>query len=272
MTDDRVDLHLRPAQRVDPLDFSIRLDGLENAGCVERVRRELARSLRRGMFADSDAITAKDQRVEDTLDVTVSGRLTSSERQEGLNQLLRAAVQEEIDRLPSAARASDMCVCASGVPGDRINLTSAQIHWFVDGVWTLPPDPIPGEDFWVIAVQLDSAPFNWARLILRNGATFNPPVPRDQVLVGLANGTDWAKEIWSENLCSGRLGSVYQDGPNLTPRRMLLNMPTCREGTDTIVFRKPGFWGIWHDVGHFPPELFWQAFGGTVADFTWVTD
>src|ERR1700751_3036516 len=221
MTDDRVDLHLRPAQRVDPLDFSIRLDGLENAGCLERVRRELARSLRRGMFADSDAITAKDQRVEDTLDVTVSGRLTSSERQEGLNQLLRAAVQEEIGRLPSAARASDMCVCASGVPGDRINLTSAQIHWFVDGVWTLPPDPIPGEDFWVIAVQLDSAPFNWARLILRNGATFNPPIPRNQVLVGLANGTDWAKEIWSENLCSGRLGSVYQDGPNLTPRRML---------------------------------------------------
>lgn len=101
---------------------------------------------------------------------------------------------------------------------------------------------------------------------------FRPPVPRNQVLVGLANGTDWAKEIWSENVCSGRLGSVYQDGPNLTPRRMLLNMPTCREGTDTIVFRKPGFWGIWHDVGHFPPELFWQAFGGTVADFTWVTD
>ncbi len=272
MHDDRVDLHLRPAQRVDPLDFSIRVDGLENVDHLERIRRGIGRSLRRGMFAGSDALAADDQRVEDKLDVSVSGRLTSSDRQRGLNQLLRVAVQDELGQLPSAARDFDMCVCAGAVPGDRINLTAAEINWFVDGVWTLPPNALPGEDFWVITVALDSAPFNWARLILRNGATFSPPVPRNQVLVGLANGTDWAKEIWSENLCSGRLGSVYQEGPSSTPRRMLLSMPVCREGTDTIVFRKPGFWGIWHDVGHFPPEVFWQAFGGTVADFTWVID
>jgi hypothetical protein len=58
----------------------------------------------------------------------------------------------------------------------------------------------------------------------------------------------------------------------LTPRWMLLEKSSCREGADTIVFRKPGFLGIWHDVGHVPPELFWQAFGGTVCDFRWAID
>jgi hypothetical protein len=46
--------------------------------------------------------------------------------------------------------------------------------------------------------------------------------------------------------------------------------PQCREGTDTLVFRKPGFLGVWTDYAHFPPELFWQAFGGTQFIFTWT--
>jgi hypothetical protein len=97
-------------------------------------------------------------------------------------------------------------------------------------------------------------------------------VSKNQALIGLANQTDWAKEIWVENLCAGRTASVFQSGTNSAPNRMRLDQAECWQGADTIVFRKPGFWGIWHDVGHFPPGLFWQAFGGTWADFSWVVD
>jgi hypothetical protein len=90
--------------------------------------------------------------------------------------------------------------------------------------------------------------------------------------VGLANSTELAKEIWSFNLCSGRLSSIYQEGANSTPRTMLLSRASCREDADTIVFRKPGSFGIWHDVGHWPDAYFWSAFGGTVATFTWTVD
>jgi hypothetical protein len=53
---------------------------------------------------------------------------------------------------------------------------------------------------------------------------------------------------------------------------MRLDLAVCWSGADTIVFRKPGFWGIWHDVGHFPATQFWRAYGGTVADFMWSID
>jgi hypothetical protein len=120
--------------------------------------------------------------------------------------------------------------------------------------------------------MLDSATFNQAQLIVADGATFSPPVSMTEAVIGLANATDWDKEIWAANLCSGRIGSVFQAGPNATPRRMRLRQADCREGADTIVFRKPGFFGIWHDVGHLAPGGFWRWFGGTVADFTWVVD
>jgi hypothetical protein len=96
----------------------------------------------------------------------------------------------------------------------------------------------------VIAVKLDSAGWNWARLLLSDGATANPPVPKNQVLVGLANRTDWPKEIWAQNFCTGRIASVFQSGMNSTPNWMRLDLAVCWSGADTIVFRKPGFWGI----------------------------
>jgi hypothetical protein len=269
---DHVDLYLRPAQRIDALDISVRVDGLPENRNRKEIERAVGMALRRGAPATTPGDTESASRVEGNIQVGMSGELASQNRQERVRQVVRAAVEEELEQSGSSARAEDVCVCASGVPGDRINLRPGEIYWYTDGVWTPPPFPVAGEDFWVIAVALDSAPWNYARLVLRNGATFDPPVPKNQMLIGLGNATEWAKEIWSFNLCSGRLGSVYHDGHNLTPRRMLLSAPNCHEGADTVVFRKPGFFGIWHDVGHFPPELFWQAFGGTVADFTWVFD
>jgi hypothetical protein len=183
-------------------------------------------------------------------------------RQRGLREAVRAAID--------GVATEQTCVCAGNPRGDRIALRAENIVWRDSaGNWVPPPS---GREFWTIAVALDAAPFNWARLELRNGEVWSPPVPRSQVLVGLANSTDWDKEIEAFNLCSGRIGSVYQSGRNILPRRMLLSVPNCREGADTIVFHKPGAFGFWHPVGHFPPGLFFRAFGGTVADFVWVID
>jgi hypothetical protein len=54
--------------------------------------------------------------------------------------------------------------------------------------------------------------------------------------------------------------------------RIRLDAPGCWEGADTIVFPKPGFWGVWHDIAHMPPEEFWPVFGGTKINFVWITD
>src|SRR5829696_5560613 len=70
--------------------------------------------------------------------------------------------------------------------------------------------------------------------------------------------------------CTGRIASVFQSGTNTTPNRIRLDHAVCWSGADTIVFRKPGFLGVWHNVGHFGATAFWKAFGGTVADFSWV--
>jgi hypothetical protein len=145
-------------------------------------------------------------------------------------------------------------------------------------VWHGPPDPDhPGSELpsWVIAIALDNAPFNYAKLTLENGAPDG--VTAGQVLIGLANGTDWAKEVWYWNSCVGNLMVIRQTGPNLTPNFMQVNIdlpPYPPNAIPSMVFRKPGFLGFWHDVGHFPlfHTRFAEFFGGTKATFTWVID
>jgi hypothetical protein len=44
------------------------------------------------------------------------------------------------------------------------------------------------------------------------------------------------------------------------------------DGTDTIVFRKPGFLGIWDNIANFDFALFWTVFGGRRLTFTWIGD
>ena len=140
-----------------------------------------------------------------------------------------------------------------------------------------PPDPDTGEQFsdWVFAVALDDAPFNWAKLQIEDGAPEG--VGAGQVLIGLANGTSWAKEAWYWNTCSGITNGVGQSGTNLTPNFMRIDIDTPPYPPNPIpsmVFRKPGFLGVWHDVGHFPlfHTRFADFFGGTKATFTWVVD
>ncbi len=256
-------LRVEKARLVDPHSVSIRVDGVadeQTRTAVEQlVRDTLSRSWNRP-FAEATADTPEG--APGRLHVALAGLPVGERRRRGLERAVRAAIQ--------GVAAEQSSVCFGNPRGDLLEFGASQIVWWDSaGNWIAPPD---GEEFWKIGIQLDVARFNAAELQLRNGATWSPPVPRSQVLVGLANDTDWAKEIEAFNLCSGRIGSVYQSGRNAVPHRMLLSAPNRREGADTIVFHKPGFAGFWHPVGHFPPVWFWRAFGGTVADFVWRID
>jgi hypothetical protein len=106
------------------------------------------------------------------------------------------------------------------------------------------------------------------------------PLPLDAMVVQLRlrnpaglgySVATWAKEIQALNYCIGTTSSIRVDTWE-RPVSMHLRRADCTRDADTIVFRKPGFLGIWHDVGYFEPEAFWSAFGGQVVDFEWVGD
>jgi hypothetical protein len=149
------------------------------------------------------------------------------------------------------------------------------IPWYPK--WKRAPDPEnPGEflPYWVFAVYLDDAPWNWAKLTIEEGAS---SMGADQVSIGLATATEWEKEVWYWNSCLGNITSIYQVGsqPLPTYTTVKIDMPPWPDNpTPSLVFRKPGFLRIWHDVGHLPltGSLFPQFFGGTQATFTWIMD
>jgi hypothetical protein len=175
-----------------------------------------------------------------------------------------------IARSAFSTPASGRCVCATTLPGNRIQPSNAQIRWWnPDGTFTRPPaDAVE----WTVALYPVAGSSDALRISIRDGSAAIPRITKSQVLVGLANRTDWAKEIWAINICTGRTQSVFQSKKNATYQRMLLDKAACRAGSDTIVFRKPGFFGVWIDIANFAPAWFWPAFGGTVLDFEWAFD
>jgi hypothetical protein len=161
-------------------------------------------------------------------------------------------------------------VCATAPPG------GTELSLFDPPPWKPGVDlsgwqgPRPGVDDWDITVFLDDAPFNIAHLLLESGGPMG--LSRDQILLGLANETDWEKEIWTWNRCDGRALGVRRAGQIQAPQSIILNRRQGRE-TSTLVFRKPGFLGEWQDIGHFAPgDPFWNNFGQTIATFTWIVD
>jgi hypothetical protein len=268
MIEGPVHVVLDSVQRTEPGELAVRVEGLGDED--EALRHRIAETL--GRRRDPTERPAKQMRRQGRerggIPIGITGPSTDPARRKELEDDLRDLLPEQRPAAQAAAAAS-VCVCAGGVHGDRINASPPFPWWDAAGNFLPPPSGTPP---WVIAVSLDSAGWNWARLLLSDGAAASPPVPKSQVVVGLANSTSWAKEIWAQNFCMGRIASVFQSGTNTTPNRIRLDRAVCWSGADTIVFRKPGFWGIWHDVGHFGATAFWQAFGGTIADFTWVFD
>lgn len=258
-----VDLHLESVGPANPREVSVRIEGIgaefaENVvlRVVDRLKRHWNTELRGDPSSLRPMPVGKGVASGDVpIDVSLNGTFSGSARKQ---------IEDDIRDTVAAARtdgdggggngaggSGPVQVCMSAIPGDLIGertrladgtfLGEGRILWRAGNgspVWVDPPG---GGTSWTVLARLDSAPFNYARLIIEDGTRHDPPVPSGQVLVGLANQTDWAKEIWTFNLCSGRLGSVYQEGTNPTARTMLLSRPSGREGADTIVFRKPGF-------------------------------
>jgi hypothetical protein len=265
---ERVDLALDDTESVATGEMELRVDGLDDPARHAALRRRLTDVLR-----DPALTPSKHPRraAPEGIQVGLVGPSLDPRRQAQIQDDITALIAGDEELAARAAGgAQATCICFSDVPGDRIGLKAPPYPWFdAAGAFVSPPGT---SGPWIIAVKLDTPGWCWAALTLSDGAAANPPVPKSQVVIGLSNATSWSKEIWADNLCSGRTASVFQSGTSSTVQRMRLDAPQCWAGADTIVFRKPGFLGIWHDVGYFPPEFFWAAFGGTVADFRWVFD
>jgi hypothetical protein len=278
----RIDLQLGPAEVVSPHEVYVKVEGVEPER-VEAVRRRVADVFAREPDVDSLATTlgppppARRQRRAGALDVRVVGQSLSPARQQELEEAIGREVDDELGDEPlpgigGVGPAGSHCGCAHiGLGGDRIPI-GGDAPWFAaDGTWRPPPG---GGDFWNVGIMLDAPTFNQATMTVRPGSAADPPFGKDQTLIGLTNATDWAKQVWATNLCEGRTKSIFQRGRNDLAHQMQLIRLSCRQGTDTLEFSKPGFLGgaVWHDVGHIPPEAFWRWFGGAWAIIRWTID
>jgi hypothetical protein len=146
--------------------------------------------------------------------------------------------------------ASPSCVCAwvGGMPGPSFFSSVPLPHSGGYNALYLPPG---GES--VLKVYVEHGVYG-----------------RDEMQVGLANETKWAKQIISWHPCSGKLASSYAEkGDGI--RYMRLENRGCY-APYTIVFRKPKFLGLWVDVAHWDPKQFWHYLGGKRTTFVWAVE
>lgn len=260
----------QPRRSADELaGVAVRCTGIDLS---EEEQRALENEVRQALADDSDDLPAAEK---DGLQVCVDTLGISGVRAARAEGQVRAATFGVLGRRLGAADTAAICVCAGNYPGDVIDFSAffasttatfgTPIPW--RPVWR---GPSPGVNTWVIAVKLDTPGWNWARLVLADGAPAG--IGLTTVRAGLANTTPWAKEMVTWNLCRGRGLAAYQGGTNATPAVIQFDTAQCNSGANTLTFHKPGFLGFWHPVGHFDDGFFWSVFGGTIATFTWVID
>lgn len=147
----------------------------------------------------------------------------------------------------------------------------------LDALIPEPPHPWDPTKY-VVALYIDST-FGTKDAVRMEVTTKSPtplgpdglPYPRDVISVTLALGRNvsWAKELVAWNSAFGRVAAVTATRGS-TPQTMILRRGPG--GTDTLVFRKPGIFGIWYDANHFETSQFWTVFGGTDVLFTWIKE
>jgi hypothetical protein len=143
--------------------------------------------------------------------------------------------------------APQICVCAfSGVPGSTV------------------PIPPHSTNPWFFAIV---SPEDAISVTVENGF-----VATDQVVVGLLNTcpSGWDKQIEALNLCAGPIASITQGTKNTNPTFMTLSSGCFL--TDTLILRKPKFFGVWSDMYNYSATAFWSNFGGTRVSHTWLRD
>lgn len=190
------------------------------------------------------------------IQLSVAGLKFDEEEMHELEANVTDIVQSRLP-LRDSSRAPFLCICASsGIPGTTLSLASIN-----------PLPPLPGNSTqWVIAVYLNSS------TAIRMGIDERPRTnfQSNQCSVSLNSSVSSQVEIRAWGLCEGPRSSVYQSeiGPATVWTTMICT-DQCR-GTDTLVFRKPGFLGS-TDEFNFDYTAFWQIFKGMEIGFTWLT-
>jgi hypothetical protein len=177
---------------------------------------------------------------------------------------------QKVAKAVAAAGVSNACICAvvGGPGGIGYDLTpsTAVIGTPLPAGQTQYRAAIFVKDFLSFttdAVRMEwppgqTLPANQTEIVLRVGA---PNFPHT-----------WAKEVYGWTYCRLRTRGASHPGGGWPGEAVLpLTRAQCEAGdADTIVFAKPGFWGVWTDVFHWTPESFWGLHSGRRVTYTWL--
>lgn len=150
-------------------------------------------------------------------------------------------------------------ICAATAPGDYIPLNRDQV---LDILSRTPERPF--------------LPLRVALALTRRGpdALLMEIYPVDDQLdsssvrVGLAKAVSWAKELVGYTVCPPHERvKIHVNGPTTS----WMTIPTDDQ-FDSLVFRKPGFAGVWIDVAYFDMREFLNLFARRWVKFIWMFD
>jgi hypothetical protein len=147
------------------------------------------------------------------------------------------------------------CICIVG-GGER-----PPGYYTVELNHPVPASPSP-YTFWYFADNVEDA----IQLVVEQNV-YGP----DEIQVGLATETDWAKQLTAWHPCNTKIASTYAEGPGAEIRYMKLYRG-CPYPDPAIIFRKPALFGVWIDLAFWIPGDLWAHFGGTRITVTWWRD
>jgi len=260
----RSELSALRKQRTQP---SISTQGLplpdtETKRLEAQIQQMIASELDKDELAQLQALDLRGQPNANTniINVSLAGLQlpdTETKRLETqIQQMITAELARHQQTNPQAITAGISCVCAyNGVPGAPLDVSS--IVSLVNG----PPPPSGFFNFTITDADGDVV-----LLTVFPGVTSSATCS-----VGLANRcrSCWNKQIEAWNLCQQALFTIEV---SCTAGMIPFNVNKGCFQTDTLIFRKPKFFGAWTDMFHIVETEFWSAFGGTRALFTWVAD
>jgi len=152
-----------------------------------------------------------------------------------------------------------ICMVGGGLPGKSYDLEP------VAALFANPPRS--NRNAYTIAVYFSED-------VLRMEIPSNITLPGNLTEIVLKSEVGWAKEISGFTWCKLSTVSIKHPGSNRwLEARMALRQARCYAGeADTIIFRKPKFFGFWHDMYHWAPKFFWRVHGGRQVIYTWLVD
>lgn len=80
------------------------------------------------------------------------------------------------------------------------------------------------------------------------------------------------KAIHAKNVCSGVEAVVYKQASAPGAITLKITKGFGSSGYHTVEFHKPGFAGVWVQIGEFDPGTFWSLAAGRNVTFTWLTE